>query len=179
MCCVTKALQYCNFPGHAEMCRRATPGYYMDRKKVIARHCLCGRSCSTQFNTPRRPGNDIPATTLCMLNWPHHQHLPKENNPFQQQSKWNQHQWRGARESWSQYLGSQMGQEGNVTTKVSTRTSLATNAFTKLASIWRTQEREKLHHLNYLLLRFTVLTYECESWQSTHTINKKTNHFRN
>lgn len=61
-----------------------------------------------------------------------------------------------------------------------TRIAMPSNVFNKLANIWKIKSlnsstKQKLFNSHVI----PVLTYACESWQSTKAIDKKLDHFEN
>ena len=78
------------------------------------------------------------------------------------------------------YLGSKMSTTGDTTPEISTRIALAANAFNRLSNIWKSKtlrKRTKLKIFNACVI--PVLTYGCESWKSTITLDKKLDSFEN
>ena len=78
------------------------------------------------------------------------------------------------------YLGSKITASGDTSPEIATRIALASSAFNKLANIWKSgslSNHTKLKIFNSCVI--PVLTYGCESWKSSVTIDKKLVAFEN
>jgi hypothetical protein len=78
------------------------------------------------------------------------------------------------------YLGSKITADGDTNAEIMTRIVLASNAFNKLSNIWKSKtltKHTKIRLFNSCVI--SVLTYGCESWKSTITMEKKLVAFEN
>ena len=78
------------------------------------------------------------------------------------------------------YLGSKITTDGDTNAEIMTRIALAANAFNRLSNIWRSKtlgNQTKIRLFNACVI--SVLTYGCESWKSTITMERKLVAFEN
>jgi hypothetical protein len=78
------------------------------------------------------------------------------------------------------YLGSKLAADGDLAHELTTRLALSAMAFNKLSNIWKSSKistKLKLRLFNSCVI--PVLTYACESWKSTLSIDHKLNSFEN